>query len=95
MNYKLEFRNGIKKDFISVGKQEAIKIKKYLDKFALAFCNEYEKELLKSKKIKPLKGKFKGLYRIRLRTFRVIYEKKEDYLIILVLRIGHRKSVYR
>jgi mRNA interferase RelE/StbE len=44
---------------------------------------------------KALSAEFKGLYRWRTGRFRVIYEIQKDVLIILVLKIGHRKDVYR
>jgi len=42
-----------------------------------------------------LKGKFTGLRRIRVGRFRVIYEVQESVLLVLVLRVGHRRDVYR
>ena len=40
-----------------------------------------------------LKGEFRGLFKYRIGDYRVIYTKrKED---ILILRIAHRKEVYR
>lgn len=42
-----------------------------------------------------LKGEFQGLRRLRVGTYRVIYEVREDELTILVIRVGHRKDVYR
>ncbi len=36
-----------------------------------------------------------GYYRLRIGDYRVIYEVQEDRLLILVIRIGHRKDVYR
>ncbi|OQR40714.1 hypothetical protein AS859_10015, partial [Aliarcobacter cryaerophilus] len=59
------------------------------------FDEDYEKELIKLTKIKALQGEFKGLYRLKLRTYRVIYEKVGNKLLILVLRVSHRKDVYR
>jgi len=41
----------------------------------------------------PLKGEFKGLYKLRLGEYRVIYAKT-DKEAILVLRISHRSKVY-
>jgi mRNA interferase RelE/StbE len=35
------------------------------------------------------------LYRIRVGKYRVIYVIHDDQLIVLVLRIGHRRDVYR
>jgi mRNA interferase RelE/StbE len=44
---------------------------------------------------KLLKGELSGLRRIRSGNYRVIYEINEGEVIILVLRIAHRKQVYR
>ena len=44
---------------------------------------------------KLLKGEFSGLRRIRACSFRVIYEINEGEILILVLRVAHRKKVYR
>ena len=44
---------------------------------------------------KILKGDYSGLRRIRIGNYRVIYEINEGEVIVLVLRIAHRKQVYR
>ena len=44
---------------------------------------------------KLLKGEFSGLRRIRSGNYRVIYEINEGEVLILVLRIAHRKEIYR
>jgi len=36
-----------------------------------------------------------GEWRVRTGDYRIIYEVHDDELIVLVLRIGHRKDVYR
>ena len=36
-----------------------------------------------------------NLWRIRVGTYRIVYEIHDDRLIILVLRVGHRRDVYR
>ncbi len=41
----------------------------------------------------PLVGEFKGCFKYRIGDHRVIYTKAVDG--ILVLRIGHRKEIYR
>jgi mRNA interferase RelE/StbE len=35
------------------------------------------------------------LYRIRVGTYRIIYQIKDDRLIVIVIKVAHRKSVYR
>lgn len=42
-----------------------------------------------------LKGEFAGLRRVRVGVYRVVYEVQEDVLVILVVRIGHRREIYR
>jgi len=44
--------------------------------------------------VKKLAGS-ENLYRIRIRDYRVIYSIFEGVLIIEILRIGHRKDVYK
>ena len=42
-----------------------------------------------------LKGEFEGLRRLRVSHYRVVYEWQRSELVILVVRIGHRREVYR
>ena len=41
-----------------------------------------------------LKGRFAGLWRLRSGTYRIIYEIKQDILVILILGISHHKDAY-
>jgi mRNA interferase RelE/StbE len=34
-------------------------------------------------------------YRIRVGDYRVVYDVLEEMIVVLILRIGHRKEVYR
>jgi mRNA interferase RelE/StbE len=43
---------------------------------------------------KPLKGEFQGYWRYRWGDYRVIYKISEREILIVVLRISHRKEVY-
>lgn len=43
---------------------------------------------------KPLKGEFLGYWRYRWGDYRVIYKISEQEILIIVLRISHRKDVY-
>lgn len=42
-----------------------------------------------------LKGEFSGLRRLRVGKYRIIYEVIERELIVLVVRVSHRRDVYR
>ena len=43
----------------------------------------------------PLKGGLRGLRRIRVGDYRVVYELLADELVVLVVRIAHRRDAYR
>ncbi len=43
---------------------------------------------------KALKGKHKGKFRKRAGSYRIIYLKENDILVITLIRIAHRKEVY-
>jgi mRNA interferase RelE/StbE len=93
--YNLEFDKKASKDILSLDKSIRNFILDELEIFINNFDEDYERELINSTKIKDLKGEFKGLYRLRLRTYRVIYEKRNERLVILVLRVSHKKDVYK
>jgi len=44
--------------------------------------------------IKRLSGSEEALYRLRIGAYRAIFKKDEGRLVILVVRIGHRREVY-
>lgn len=43
---------------------------------------------------KPLPGEFAGLWRYRMRDYRMICNIEDNKLIVLVVRVSHRKDVY-
>ena len=42
-----------------------------------------------------LNGEFSGLRRIRIGDYRIVYEVQNEQLVILVIRIAHRREVYK
>jgi mRNA interferase RelE/StbE len=44
--------------------------------------------------IKPLKGEFSGKFRLRVRDYRIIFRIEEEKVLIMIIRIGHRKEEY-
>jgi len=44
--------------------------------------------------IRRLSGPEEALYRLRIGAYRVIFKKEESRLMILVVRVGHRREVY-
>ena len=44
---------------------------------------------------KPLKGVFKGLYRYRVGSYRIIYAIDHPERRVLILHVRHRKDAYK
>ena len=42
-----------------------------------------------------LKGELRGLRRLRVGDYRVLYEVRRGELVILVVRVAHRREAYR
>jgi len=85
--FKIEFLEEAVKEFKRLDKPTQKLIKQKLELLAK------DPNKLKNN-IKPLKGKYKNKYRLRVGNYRVIYQIKEDVLIILIVRIRHRKEAY-
>ena len=42
-----------------------------------------------------LKGGLRGLRRLRIGSYRVVYEVLDEELVVLVVRVAHRRESYR
>jgi len=85
--FKLLFLGRAVDDFARIGRPHKKIIK---EKLLILAENP---EALKNN-IKKLSGSGEDLYRLRVGSYRVIFKKEEDKLLIIVVRIGHRKEVY-
>ena len=83
-NYKIEFKESVAKDFRPIPKKD---VKRILAKIGGLAENP---RLIGCEK---LSGQEK--YRIRQGVYRIIYEIVDDKLIVTVVKIGHRREVYR
>ena len=45
--------------------------------------------------VEPLHGSDKGLFRIRQGDYRIVYSIQDQRLLVLVVRVVHRKEVYK
>jgi len=43
----------------------------------------------------PLRGELEGIWSARRGTYRVLYRVDEDNREVIVLRVGHRRDIYR
>ncbi len=89
MSYSIEFSPQAGRDFKKLAKTNramAAKIKDAIAELAGA---------PRPRGVETLTGKNPTLQRIRVGDFRVIYEIKEEQLLVWVVRLGDRKEIYR
>ncbi len=86
MAYKVVYLDSVEEDLKKLDKTT---IKKVLSRIETYLASD-------PKKLgKPLKGEFQGYWRYRWGDYRVIYKISEKEILIIVLRISHRREVYR
>ena len=84
-HFEVLYQTDAEKDLSKIDKRFGTRIANVID--ALAFDPRPQGAV-------RLKG-IQGLWRIRVGDYRVIYEIKDRQLIVLVVRINHRREVYR
>ncbi|MDP8203367.1 MAG: type II toxin-antitoxin system RelE/ParE family toxin [Candidatus Tenebribacter mawsonii] len=82
--YKLKFATSVKKDFRKIPNNDVSKILKLINSL---LDDPYPKN------VKKLSHQNK--FRIRYRNYRILYKIINNELIIYVLKISHRKDVYK
>jgi len=85
VGYSVEFRPAVLKRLKRLPRKDLRRIKKRIDDLSENLPN-------------PATTKMKGsnsFHKIRMGDYRIIYEIHEDRLVILVVKIGHRKDVYK
>lgn len=83
MTYNIVYKKSVQRDLKNLSKAEARRV-----------LSQIEEELSRKADTYPvLKGRFAGLRKYRVGDYRVIYAILGDE--VLVLRIGHRKEVYK
>lgn len=75
----------------------AKQIKKLDKSIAKKILNYLKTKVMKGDPLalgKPLLGEMDGLWRYRVENYRIICKIQNKELIVLVLRLGHRKNIY-
>jgi mRNA interferase RelE/StbE len=85
MTYKVVIADKAKKNIKRLDKQTQTRIVKAIKKLA---------ENPRPNGCKALQGEFKGLTRIRIGDYRIIYEIVDNMLIITVLTVAPRGGIY-
>lgn len=84
MTYSVSIKRSALKALERIGREDRLRIIETIDKLRTNLSAGG-----------VLKGELGGLRRIRAGVYRVVYELKDDVLTVLVVRIGHRKDIYR
>ena len=84
--YKIAFDRRVKKDFKSIDIQAAKRIKAAIASLA---NNPHPTGSIK------LKGTALDYFRIKVGNYRVVYAIENDILLVVIVRVGHRKDVYK
>ena len=85
MTYRIEFRPSARRTFLSLATQVRERIGRRLE----ALSHDP-----RPPRCQALSGGLKGLLRVRVGDYRIIYTVIDDVLVVLVLAIGHRGKVY-
>lgn len=93
--YSIELTSSSKRDFKKINRADIQFLYDSLITFANNFTLSYEIALMQSGKIKKLQGQKELLYRLKLRSYRIIYKKYDDKLVILVLHVTTREGAYK
>lgn len=83
-NYRLTFRKSVTKDFRSIPPNDVSRILKRIEALA------DDPGPMGSEK---LSGQER--FRVRQGAHRIVYEIQDQELVIIVVKVGHRKNVYR
>ncbi|MBM9538429.1 type II toxin-antitoxin system mRNA interferase toxin, RelE/StbE family [Desulfobulbus alkaliphilus] len=84
MSYSLKIKRSALKKIQALPNSERLRIVEAIDRLSE---NPHVGKLLK--------GDLSGLRRIRTGDYRIVYEIDEGQVVVLVLRVAHRKNVYR
>ncbi|HPD58336.1 MAG TPA: type II toxin-antitoxin system RelE/ParE family toxin [Smithellaceae bacterium] len=82
--YKIYFKESVEKDFRAIPKKDLKKILSHIEALAKDPRPSGHEKLIGQEK-----------YRIRQGTYRIIYSIQDKELTIWVVKVGHRKDVYR
>ncbi len=82
--YRITFKKSVAKDFQSIPKQDVQRILKRIDSLA---------ENPRAEVCTKLSGQEN--YRVRQGLYRIVYEIRDDVLVVNVVKVGHRSAVYK
>ena len=87
MAWTIEFDSGVEKDLKKLGRNTQKLILDYLEN---RLASSEDPRIFG----KPLRYKLAGCWRYRVENYRIIAKIEDDRLVILVVKVGHRKNIY-
>ena len=85
MKYRVEVKRSVAKALRNILKADQKRISKKIDSLA---------EKLPNPDITKIKGN-NPFHKVRVGNYRIVYEIQDDVLLILIVKIGHRKDIYK
>lgn len=83
--YSIQYLESVKDDLKGLSKATKDRLKKAIEKKLMINPIEFGK---------PLQYSLKGLRRLRVEDYRIIYQIDLESKTVLIVKIGHRKEVY-
>ncbi len=91
MKYIIQLTTKAKKEINRLG----ISVKKRIDEAFRNMIDFYDDKEVPKPDVKTLKGKYQGLFRLRVGDIRVIFKMNEKELVILVIEVVKRGDAYK
>lgn len=83
-SFKVSVKQSVAKDLRRISKKEVARILKRIEALAVD---------PRPRGAEKLSGQQK--YRLRQGVYRIIYEIKDEELVVVVVKVGHRRDVYK
>ena len=84
VKYKILIKRSVEKDLLKIPKKDVKKILEIIEALAE---NPYPSNVKKLS--------YQEKYRIRYRQYRILYQIEKEILTIYIIKIAHRKDVYK
>jgi len=88
MTWQIKYEKSLKSDWKKIDKKQKERILKFIDKLLKLDDPRDTGEALKGNEL----GRF---WKYRVGNYRIIAEIQDKVLIIVIIRIGHRKEIYK
>ena len=84
--WKIVYKKSIKKDLKYISKDVQKVIKKSIESKLMIDPLHFGK---------PLRKNLTGLMKLRVQNYRIIYSINKKIVVVYVIKIGHRKEIYK